>query len=322
MPQMRSGDQRKRRNCGEQADRGDEQRDPVELTQRRRVPEPDHARGATAGWPATRCSSGPEPMLRPSSAASTAVSPSGASSGTSSRVADRLVSRLASTVASTATSSRSTKSVPRGQHVAHPVAEEPGRRAPRRRRRGQSTKSANAGCAAATASGAVSSPRRRAHSDQHDRGRARDPERVDAERRADREADQHQRRPRRAGTGGSGGIGSDRAPARARRGQLAPEEQPQRDVLHDQDDRQHRRHHQREAAEGEVEVRHRQQVGEVGDREQQRGGVRHPQAGVGAGAVRRAGADRGRRPRPASAARRWRPGSAPRSRRRPAGRRR
>ena len=63
-------------------------------------------------------------------------------------------------------------------------------------------------------------------------------------------------------------------------------------VLDGEHDREHRRHQQREADEGEVEVRHREQVGEVGDRQQQGGGVRHPHAGVGPG--RGGGAQGGR----------------------------
>ena len=53
-----------------------------------------------------------------------------------------------------------------------------------------------------------------------------------------------------------------------------PEDHPRGDVLDDEHDREHRRHHRREAQEGQVDVREREQVGEVGDRQQQRGLLR------------------------------------------------
>jgi hypothetical protein len=48
-----------------------------------------------------------------------------------------------------------------------------------------------------------------------------------------------------------------------------PEQQARCDVLDDEHDGEHRRHHRGEADEGQADVTHGQQVGEVGDRQQQ-----------------------------------------------------
>jgi hypothetical protein len=53
-----------------------------------------------------------------------------------------------------------------------------------------------------------------------------------------------------------------------------------------QHDGEHGRHPHREAGEGEAEPKEGERVGQVRDGQQERGGVGHPEAGIGAGLVR------------------------------------
>ena len=223
--------------------------------------------GARAGWPASRCRSARSRCSGRSGRRGSPVSPSGASSGTSSSVADRFVSRLASSVASSAMHQQA--GVRRRRSAAASATRSPSEPV---REGGDdhaeaSTNTANAGCAACDRPADVDQPAApRPDRRGPPRSAPRDPARVDPERREHREADQHQptttsgRRQRRGRGGSSGAVRVGAARGRARM------QHAQHDVLHDQHDRQHRRHPQREPGEGEVEVRHRQQVGEVGDR--------------------------------------------------------
>ena len=104
---------------------------------------------------------------------------------------------------------------------------------------------------------------------------------CDPERRQHREADEH-RRPRARGVRRAAARPAVGVPSRGAGWRGRGEEQPVADVLHGDHGQPHRRHH---AARSPANVssgtrRQGQQVGQVGDRQQQRRGVRQPDAGV------------------------------------------
>ena len=218
--------------------------------------------------------------------------PRGSSRGTSSSVADRFVSRLASSVESRAMPSRAAYDVVVGQRVRHQVAEGAGRE-----RRDHHAEAEHEDREARV---------RGAHRPAVRRGRRRGrphttsttavaPDTQNGSTPSGESAAKPTSITRTATTGVRAWPGGSSGRVRVgRTSQVGAVQQPEHDVLDDQDHGQHRRHPQGEAAERQVEVGHRQQVGQVRDRQQQGGRVGHPDAGLRAGPVRNAERDRGR----------------------------